>query len=88
MGKSKAKPISMASLSKTVATHRRMLLLLVPLLVVYVVLMTATIHRRADGSADPRALLRRQSTFVAGTLHPTSPFYERGDNFDLTVKRD
>ncbi|KAG2776649.1 hypothetical protein PC129_g3515 [Phytophthora cactorum] len=84
----KARANSTLSLAKAVA-GRRWLLLLMPLLVVYgLLIMTTTDEGGYEVSEGPRSVLRRHQSFVDGTQHPKSPFYQRGENFDLGVKRD
>ncbi|KAL4176850.1 hypothetical protein KRP22_001790 [Phytophthora ramorum] len=80
------------SLSKAVARNRKWLLLLAPLLVVYGLLVMVTTDGGYEDSGGPtspiRSFLRHRQTLINGTLHPTSPFYQRGASFDVTVKRD
>ncbi|POM57739.1 Hypothetical protein PHPALM_37712, partial [Phytophthora palmivora] len=62
-----------------------------PLLLVYGLLMTLTTDggQVSAGSDRPIAsFLRHHTSFVDGTLHPKSQFYQRGEEFDLSVKRD
>ncbi|GMF14716.1 unnamed protein product [Phytophthora lilii] len=77
---------------RAVAKHRKFLLLLVPMLLVYGLMMAVAMDGEYEaGTADRSSMktfLRRQRTFVAGTQHPESPFYQRGEDFDLQVQRD
>ncbi|KAE9046849.1 hypothetical protein PF005_g27379 [Phytophthora fragariae] len=77
----------MLSLPKTIIGKRRWILLLLPLLVGYSVLM-ASIMDVYDGSGRAR---NPQRTFLRNdvdSVHPKSPFHQRGEQFDSSVTRD
>ncbi|GMF14740.1 unnamed protein product [Phytophthora lilii] len=74
----------MLPLPKIVVGQRKWFLLLLPLIVGYGVLM-ATIMNAYDGSDRMRDSER---AFLRSIVHPVSPFYQRGEQFDVSVTRN
>ncbi|OWZ15607.1 hypothetical protein PHMEG_00010726 [Phytophthora megakarya] len=78
-----------STLLKANAWNPRWLLVLLPLVAVYGLLLTLTAEPASYGPNSPMtAFLRHHQSFVGGTRHPQSQFYERGETFDLRVPRD